>query len=81
MRHLIFVLFIILLTGLAKASDHDKAVREASKAAIKQFELDRKAKMLERRYIHKDVRFYGGYVIQLADIMAQKRISHTWTFE
>lgn len=79
MKHIVLIL-IFTLCNAAYAGEDEKALRKAGEAAVKHFKIDRMLKRFEKRYIHDDVRTYGGYTITVADIIIKQRITYEWTF-
>lgn len=71
---------MLLITQCAFGGQEEKAIRKASEAAIKHFKLDKVAKQLEKKYVHEDVRKYGGYAWIVADVIVQQKVTYKWTF-
>lgn len=70
----------IVTTPNANGGETRDAVKAVAKATYKETNLDDQIKRLEKRYISKQMRVYGGYVSLVAKIVNDKRISVEWTF-
>lgn len=77
---------IVLATYLAIGSPNgvtmpdDQAPRYAAKALYKHLEWDQHVNRLEKRYLSKDLKKYGGYVILVTRVATERRVSYTWRF-
>ncbi len=57
-----------------------EALRKFTKASYKEMGLDEQVKQLEKRYLSKEVIFYGGWTAQISRVVIEKRIVYEWTF-
>lgn len=83
MVRVITLILTLLLTPSLKANDnedYERALKAIGKIAYKEYNLDKKVKELEKKYIDKDLKKYGGYTILVADIVINQRIKYEWKF-
>lgn len=71
---------LVIFSASAKASAESEALKNLQRALIKQFKIDKMARKLEKKYIHEDVRFYGGHAWVVADVIIKQRVTYKWTF-
>ena len=71
---------MLFMAEYSFADAGDQAIRKAGQAAIKHFGIDKMARRFEKRYIHEDIRTYGGYTVSLADIIIKQRVVLKWKF-
>lgn len=64
----------------AFANSEQEALRHISKACYKQFKIDKYVKVIEKKYIHKKIREYGGAIGVGLRIVAERRVSYVWRF-
>jgi hypothetical protein len=60
--------------------NYKQAAQALSEALYKETGLDKKVKKLEKKYINKDLKKYGGYTILIADIVVNQRVQYEWKF-
>ena len=60
--------------------NYKQALQAIGEATYKQTELDKKVKKLEKKYLNKDLKKYGGYTILITDIMINQRFQYEWKF-
>lgn len=56
------------------------APKYAAKAMYKELNLDEVTRRLEKRLVGKNLREYGGYVILVARVVSENKISYRWEF-
>lgn len=74
-------LFLSAAVSISPSSSSKKdALKVLGKAVYKSSHMDEKIKYYERRYLSDEARKYGGYVVTMARIIKDKRVSYEWTF-
>lgn len=56
------------------------APRYIAKAVYKQYSLDKVVNRIEKRYLPKPVKKYGGYIGIGIRLATEKRFTYTWKF-
>jgi len=64
----------------AYANPEAEALRNLGKACYKQFEIDDMVKTLEIKLLNEDVRKYGGIIGAGVRMVAEQKVSFTWSF-
>ena len=80
MNHLVLSTFLAIGSPDGYTMPDDQAARYAAKAFYKHMEWDRHVNRLEKRYLSKDLKKYGGYVILVTRVATEQRVSYTWRF-
>jgi hypothetical protein len=80
MNNLILATYLAIGTPQGEILPDQDAPRYAIKAIYKQAELDKAVSRIEKQYLPKPWKKYGGYVILGTTLATQKRISYTWRF-
>ena len=62
------------------ASERDDAIKALAKATYKEADLDKYVKHLEKKYIPKELKEYGGWITGTTKLVIEKKISGEWTF-
>lgn len=57
-----------------------EALRHLGKAIYVELNLDDKVKILEKKYVSKNMRLYGPYLYGISKVLLEKRVSYTWRF-
>lgn len=74
----------ILTSAISMASTPDSetqdALRALKKASYKEFKIDQYAKELERKYLPKIAKEYGGILAFTYKLTQEKRVSFEWRF-
>lgn len=78
----IMILSTAIGIGSAKgqASELNRAYKAAIKAAYIQSGSDKHVKVLEKQYIPKELKEYGGVITWTTKLLIEKKISYEWTF-
>lgn len=62
------------------SAEKTDALKAVAKATYLQTETDKVAKELEKKYVSKKVKEYGGWITGTARIVHEQKISFEWTF-
>jgi len=78
----IFVLTTAIGIGASRspASEEQDALKALAKATYIQTETDKQVKDLEKRYIPKELKEYGGWITGTTKAIVDKKVSFEWTF-
>lgn len=72
------LLMIFLTCQNSYASNYSEAAKKASEAFYKQSGLDVMVNKVEKRYIPKTVKVYGGWLIAVQDCIVNERFTYIW---
>jgi len=62
------------------SSEKEDAYKALAKATYIQTNSDKKLKEIEKKYIPKELKEYGGWITGTTKIIVDKKISFEWTF-
>jgi hypothetical protein len=71
---------IFLICPQSKADNYDEARKKASEALYKQSGMDKIVKELEKKYVPKSVKKYGGWLLAIQDSIVNEQIRYSWTY-
>lgn len=70
----------VLPADQANANSDQEVVKYVGKALYKQLDVDDHIQRLEKRYLSKEIRKYGGAIGVGVRILTEQKISYVWKF-